>query len=129
MKKIILALSLILSACGLCAESKILYENKRGLSYLYLYEFTTEETIYYKIYASELATTDSENILEIRCYDKQKISDVLEYLLNNDGMKGLFLSNMNNLELKYNNIILKDKTTDYYDTFPKIRTTYTFFVE
>ena len=125
MKRFILVLILALSASGLFAERKTLYEKTRGLSSLYFYEYTTENNHYFMIYAKELNTVGSTNIIKIRSYNKQKLSDVIQYFLEHDGLTMKFLENIN--ELDY--VTLVKKETEFFDESPKIRINYTFFVE
>ena len=124
MKRFLIILLLVLSASGLFAESKILFQKERGLSYLYLYEVSTEENHYFYIYAKELKDVGIYNVIKIRSYDKQKLRDVIEYFLEHDGLQQKFLENIE--ELDY--ITLVKKETEFTDN-SKMKVNYNFFVE
>lgn len=123
MKRFILVLILALSVSGLFAERKTLYKNTRGLSSLYLYEITTEEDHYFLIYAEELKDVGNYNKIKIKSYDKQKLSDIILFFLDNGGLQRKFEDNINKLNLE-----LVDKNTEFMNA-SKIITHYNYFVE
>lgn len=121
MKRFILVLILLLSVSGLFGENKTIYENTRGLSYLHFYE---DENGCYFIYAEELKDTECFNIINIMSYDKQKLSDIVVYFLDHKGMKRNFLNNLEELGMTPDS-----KETVFYNSYPKIKIFYSYFVE
>ena len=120
MKRFLFILFLLFSAFEIAAESKIIYKNYHGLSELELYK--TEKGYY--IYAEELHEVDCHNIIYITG-DKQKLSDIITYFLDHNGMKRNFINNLQELD----NVKLISKETKFFDTTPTIRIYYNYHAE
>jgi hypothetical protein len=88
MKRFILVLLLVLSASGLFAKDKRLYEKKTKMSWLELYETEVEAHKYY-ISAYDWLNEDENNWNIIYCDDKQKAQNFVYYLRNHN-LNGLY---------------------------------------
>jgi hypothetical protein len=88
MKRFLIVFILVLSASGLFAKDKQLYEKKTKVSLLELYETKTESHPYY-ISAYDWITEDENDWNIIYCDDKQKAQDFILYLRNHN-LGGLY---------------------------------------
>ena len=120
MKRFLFILFLLFATFEIAAEPKIIHENYRGLSELRFYE--TENGYY--IYAEELHEVDCYNIIYITG-DKQKLSDIITYFLDHNGMKRNFINNLQELD----NVKLISKETKFFDITPTIRIYYNYHAE
>ena len=120
-KLFLIVIILTIFSSGLFAESKTIFEKSRGLSYLRFYE--NQER--YFIYAEELKDVGQKTIIHVRGYDKQKLSDVVIALIDDNGMNGNFLNNIKELD----SITFDKKETEFSETSPKIVVHYYYFVE
>lgn len=82
MKRFILVLLLVLSASGLFAKDKKLYEKKTSVSVIELYESTDKPKYYISIYEKDIE--EGYNNCIINCDDKEKLTEFLKYLLNHN---------------------------------------------
>lgn len=117
----LIVIFLTICCCELFAESKTIYEKSRGLSCLRFYE---NESVYY-IYAEELKEYGQRTIILIRSLDKQKLSDVVVSLLDNEGIKGNFLNNLQKLDY----VTFEKKETKFSKTQPEINIYYYYYME
>lgn len=117
----LIVIFLTICCCELFAESKTIFEKSRGLSYLRFYE--NQER--YFIYAEELKDVGQKTIIHVRGYDKQKLSDVVIALINDNGMNGNFLNNLEKLDY----VTFDKKETEFSESSPKIVVHYYYFVE
>lgn len=82
MKRFLLVLLLVLSASGLFAKDKKLYEKKTSVSVIELYESTDKPKYYISIYEKDIE--EGYNNCIINCDDKEKLTEFLKYLLNHN---------------------------------------------
>lgn len=82
MKRFILVLVLVLSASGLFAEDKKLYEKKNSNSFIELYETMESPKYYILIYEKDFE--EGYNYCIVNCDDKDKITVFLKYLLDHN---------------------------------------------
>ena len=82
MKRFLLVLLLVISASGLFAKDKKLYEKKTSVSVIELYESTDKPKYYISIYEKDIE--EGYNNCIINCDDKEKLTEFLKYLLNHN---------------------------------------------
>lgn len=80
MKRCIIVLLLVLSASGLFAKDKKLYEKKTDVSVIELYESAESPKYYISIYEKDIE--EGYNNCIINCNDKDKITEFLQYVIN-----------------------------------------------
>ena len=82
MKKLFIALVVLLSASGLFAKDKRLYEKKTSVSVIELYESAESPKYYISIYEKDIE--EGYNNCIVNCDNKDKITEFLQYIINHN---------------------------------------------
>ena len=82
MKKLFIALVVLMSASGLFAKDKRLYEKKTSVSVIELYESAESPKYYISIYEKDIE--EGYNNCIVNCDDKDKITEFLQYIINHN---------------------------------------------
>ena len=82
MKKLFIALVVLLSVSELFAKDKRLYEKKTSVSVIELYESAESPKYYISIYEKDIE--EGYNNCIVNCDDKDKITDFLKYIINHN---------------------------------------------